>query len=128
MKQRSKPYIGQSVYIVYNNRAILSTNVVEGNHTIVTKVGRKYFYVAFKYCGQLLGFHIDTWRQKSEYTPDFHLYENKQEYLDLVKKKVLLLKIEEKLRYTSNCDDYTLEQVEKIAEILGIKLEEENKS
>lgn len=51
----------------------------------VTSVGRKYFkciqankgYVRFEQ-----EFHVDTWRQKTDYCCDYMLYETEQEWLD----------------------------------------------
>lgn len=50
----------------------------------VTAVGRKYFKCKPEGASDYLEkeYHIDTWRQKTEYSANHQLYETEQEYID----------------------------------------------
>ena len=70
--QRQKPFVGQEVFL---------RNIQWGRNdephlrpATVTKVGRKYFYVDDK------AFHVDTWVQHTDFSPDTEVYSSREEY------------------------------------------------
>lgn len=112
-----KPKVGDELYLVIKLRKLTVKYTCE-----VTKVGRKYFTVGFGL--NLRGttvFHISNWRQKAEYTPDYHLYESADDY-----------KCEMKLGEFRSLFDRSgdwmwkldLAQLEEIAKIAGLSLED----
>jgi hypothetical protein len=77
---RQKPTIGQTVYSLnIGNDARNCEQVLTAME--VTKVGRLYF--TCKEVGrwwQLREYHLDEWKQKSDYCPVSCLYETREEY------------------------------------------------
>lgn len=57
----------------------------------VTKVGRKFFTVQWEGSTCTATFHLDTWREKSLYTPNVALCLTEQTWLDEKEKRELLV-------------------------------------
>ena len=111
-----KPTIGQGLYLVFSS----GYGASKGQSCEVVKVGRKYFEVrqnkTTKYTSQ---FHLEDWREKSEYTPRYRIYESEQHYLDEIERDKLHRCIQEKFHYRYN-NKFTLQQLREAARALNI--------
>ena len=75
-----KPVVGEALFAVWVNSRGLEKECKE---VVVTKVGRKYFYVSDLVWEPK--FHIETWRENDNFgIGTWKLYETKQAYLDEV--------------------------------------------
>jgi len=86
---------------------------------VVSKVGRKYFYIEVGY--RSVKFYIDTLIECSDYTSDYAVYLDPQEYYDEVIKRELLSKIKPMIFPQYGKSSVKIEHVKKIAEILGVE-------
>lgn len=69
-----KPFVGQSLYMRRGHYGETSfAQVVE-----VTMVGREYFATTGARSDTL--FHLDTWRQKTDYSPFYRLWPSEEDY------------------------------------------------
>lgn len=86
---------------------------------IVTKVGRKYFTCKEKgdawYETQ---YHLDTWREKTDYSEDSCLYSNPQEWEDEREASKLCKVIWYTFEYGNNKQDIPLSGLRVIADII----------
>lgn len=114
-----KPEVGQRLYSLNVGSAARGREQVLTPVT-VTKVGRKYFScledVYAKSPHMSVEYHLDNWRQRTEYTPSSILYISKDEWENEKRRIELNFKISEAFRYGSR--NFTLEQLEKINDIL----------
>jgi hypothetical protein len=112
----NKPTVGQKLWLnAVGNNARYGAKISEG---IVTKVGNKYFSVSIG-MGKDIDFHLDIWRQKTEYSEYWKPYESEQDIHDERKRDVLYCEIRSKFQnYNTNL---TLQELEQIAEILNVK-------
>jgi hypothetical protein len=82
---------------------------------IVTKVGRKYFTVRLDGPYAMESEHtIDYWVQKSEFTPNFALYESEQQWADVKERTALCKTIVQAFEW-GRCPPVTLETLRMIA-------------
>lgn len=85
MKSRRRPVVGETLYSLNVGNASRRTPQVLTPVEVVS-VGRRYFscseprYLDSEHMWTV--FRLDTWQQKTDYTPDEALYESEQEYLD----------------------------------------------
>jgi hypothetical protein len=91
----------------------------------VVKVGRKYFSIKIERISRPIEFHLENWSQKTDYSPDYRLYESEQSYKDKLKRDKYITAF----HGVFNCGAYaqknmTLENLEKAAELLGITIDE----
>lgn len=79
---KATPEIGQRLYLLnINNAARYSPKSL--TPVKVVSVGRKYFKVATDDQWKIESeFHLDSWRQKTECSPDAALYESEQALAD----------------------------------------------
>lgn len=85
-----KPVVGEILWEVHTSR-----NFTNGYKVKVTKVGKKYFSVASINALQFTKeYHIENWKEKTEYTPSYHLYETEQDWLDEVEAEKLQTRIQ----------------------------------
>lgn len=87
----------------------------------VVKVGRKYFtcspvnpILAFK----RTEFHIDTWGQRTRFTPDEHLYASEQEYMDEKEQQELVTWIRNAASYGGQTRKLPLETLRQIKTLM----------
>jgi len=102
--------VGQVLYFEFKSGEV--------GKAIVTKVGRKYFYVD---C--IMGLYFDK-KTLAVIAPErdvFNLYRTEQEIKDRAKKKNLIEQIQLHFLSWKAYQDLTLEQLRSIAEIIGIK-------
>jgi hypothetical protein len=73
---KRKPVVGETIYALnVGDNARYKDQVLRP--VTVTQVGRKYFS-----CDNNAQFGIDNWRQKSDYSAVWELYESEQDYAD----------------------------------------------
>jgi hypothetical protein len=122
-----KPKVGEKLWMVKGtNYSLTRGEEVSGEVCTVVSSGRKYFKVAVKNSfSREITFHIDTWRQKTEYSPDYILYKSKQIWEDEVESREYLFQYSNIFQYNS-CKKYTLQQLRDVAKILKVTLEEKN--
>lgn len=76
------PQVGQTLYSLNVGNSARNVQQIL-TPVIVRKVGRKYFECSKKLDDYFVTqYHLDTWREKTEYTPDSELYENPQDWED----------------------------------------------
>lgn len=89
---------------------------------VITKVGRKYFYIeVFR---RKVKFEIETLEECSDYTSDYKVYINKQDYFNEIKKRELLTGIRGILTPQFGVSKVSLDTVISVAKILGLDVEE----
>ena len=92
----------------------------------VTKVGRKYFTLNVAQTAGYVNdvqFHLDTFRQKTEYADDYKLYSDEQEYRDHAEAIRLHSAIRD--QFTSfRATNFMLGQLRQVAKILGMNKEQ----
>ena len=106
--------VGDMVYLVSTRH---TGKVFDANYSEVLKVGRKYFYLEGTYNDSR--FNIDTWREDTEYTSSYSLYESKEVYEDELEKSKLSTNIRDILSGWNFKNKYTLEDLRKVHEILS---------
>jgi len=117
-----KPKKGDVLFLV--NAGINVRNAKEPRNCIVVKVGRKYFSTKEKVDSYFeLQFYIDTWREKTDYSSNYALYENRQVWEEEKKAVVYREAFQKTFDYSGNSGRFTLYQLRGAAEILGIEIE-----
>jgi hypothetical protein len=93
----ANPVVGQKLFMVYSqNRTPKMADV------IVKSVGRKYFSVWMDgVAWSETKFHLGSWTQKTQYSPDHALYLSRQEYEESKERVELIRQISEYFRYGS---------------------------
>lgn len=80
---KRRPVVGETLYSLnVNNEAIRKPQAL--SPVVVTKVGRKYFTCQrpdFKILQR--EYHLDTWGERIDGSPNSHLYETEQEWFDV---------------------------------------------
>lgn len=122
----NKPKVGDKFFLVdIGNRARFAA---KQRYCEVTKVGRKYFTVTYSEWTQggseykiEVEFIIETFRQRTEYSAGYALYESEQEWNDEIEKIKLARGIAQAFQY-SNYKSLTLAQLREVGKILDIKI------
>lgn len=115
----NKPKVGQIIYSLNVGNDVRGCEQVL-TPMIVSKVGRKYFTCDPEGCNWGTQFYLDDWREKSEYTSNHCLYENKQEVKKWEDEKIkdeLIRIIKVQFNYY-NKYGIDLDKVKKIVEII----------
>ena len=114
-KTKRKPVVGDTLYMV----GIQSYTKHNKDDVVVTKVGRKYFYISKG--AHDVRFFIDTWKQdNSGYAATAKLYESKSDYDNEVFRGALLADIVEYFRWTNrHTTGLSLKELTKISEIIN---------
>lgn len=111
----NKPAVRQKIWLkAIGNNARNGAKISEGT---VTKVGNKYFSVSIGWAKDI-EFHLDSWRQKTGYSEYWKPYESEQAIYDERKTDELYSIIRGK--FSGYANNFTLEQLNQIAEILNI--------
>lgn len=88
---------------------------------VVTKVGRKYFTVTpvgkDARCWEM-EYHIEDWRERTEYTPNSQLYATEQEWLDEHESEVLSRRIYQAFEYGNNRKHLSVETLRTISALI----------
>jgi Zn-finger nucleic acid-binding protein len=99
----------QIVYL-YN---VLDKNLLE---KIISKVGKKYFYLEGDF--RKVPYSLKTLRAVDSYVNKNKVYLTKEEYYEEKEKKSLFFKLENIFSSFSNCENYSLEQLQKVYKML----------
>ena len=90
---------------------------------VVIKVGRKYFTVSEEDHKDNLymhtQYHIDTWREKNDYSADSELYVTKQEWLDKKESSEICARIRDTFEYGRNNKNLHIDYLRKIERIIN---------
>jgi hypothetical protein len=107
---KRKPKVGETLYIAARHRAQVLVPVV------VESVGTKYFKCGN---GTLRGFEfkIEDWRERTEYTPNYCLYETEQEWRDKQESDAICNDIRESFAY-GNKLNLDIEELREIRAIM----------
>lgn len=79
---KRKPILGETLYALNVGNAAGRGVPQTLKPVIVSKIGRKYFTCGPEGARFPEEYHIDTWREKTEFCVNHHLYETEQEWLD----------------------------------------------
>lgn len=108
-----KPTVGEVLFIVIRS---MWKDTSECYPATVTKVGKKYFRVAF--ASENAQFSVDTWNEKTRYSSKLSLYESKEEYDNKLRKDFLCALISGEVhRWTRKLSVEQLQQIVDIAEL-----------
>lgn len=119
-----KPVVGEELYLVYSDRRRKG----EGFNGKVIKVGRKYFKVIpVGYPEDThfnMSFEIENWKQKTNYSSDYYLYESEQAYKDHIRRQEWIQEFYRVFQRGAYAQEHmTLEDLEKAGKILGISID-----
>lgn len=106
-----KPKKGDTLFLVTKNSQGLCS---------VKSVGRKYLTIESGLLYRDIKFEIETWRQKTDYTPEYYLYESEHEWHNKRKHQQYMKAF--MYAFTCSHNSFNLEQLEKAAIILEIKI------
>lgn len=121
---KRKPQIGETLYSLNIGNA---ARYREQKLTpmVVTAVGRKYFSLKQEGWNITVDFHLDTWRQKTNYCEDHKLYETEQEWLDEKEEEKICQFLESSFRYGQNLLKVSLDDLRVMKDTLN-KYESQN--
>ncbi len=108
-----KPIVGQPVGFVPANRRDKPQDLV------VTKVGRKYFE-----CGRHNVFHLDSWRERSDYATAGRAYLDQAQHADAVERQKYWDALQRAVRDERRAPSgVSVDAMRRAAAILNIKFE-----
>lgn len=113
---KPNPIVGQTVYSLNVCNAARNREKVLTPMT-VTKVGRKYFTVCEDGQAWSKDYHLGSWRQKTDYSPDSELYADPKEWEDEKAASDIAARIRREFGHYG-MPSQTLEQLRRIAAIL----------
>ena len=87
----------------------------------VTKIGRKYFTAKREGFSFETQYHLDDWREKSEYLENSRLYASAQEWEDEKESKEICQRLGKLFQYGGNQELCSLEDLRKVAKLLNIE-------
>lgn len=118
MKQT--PTVGQILYSLNVGNAARRTEQKLTPVTVV-KVGRKYFTCvpvgseSYRYLNT--EYHLEDWREKSEFTPNSALYESEQEWLDKKERSRICKMLREVFSGEYSCRHISLDDLRSIESV-----------
>lgn len=115
---KRKPQIGETLYSLNIGSAAGRGREQKLTPMIVHSVGRKYFTLKHLDWNRFVEFHIDTWRQKTEFCEDHQLYETEQQWLDEKEARSICQTICNSFEYGYNVKKLSLTDLRKINEII----------
>ena len=116
-----KPKVGDKLFLVDTGN-LARQGLGKQRMCVVSKVGRKYFWVKENEgAWSEIQFYIEDWIQTTNYTCDYVLYENRQAWEDAKTAVEYRGAIRREFDY-DGARKYTLSQLMKVTEILGIKI------
>lgn len=117
---KPKPVVGQELFMLNIGNAARNREQVL-RHVKVVAVGRKYFAVqtSDKWEHEYQ-FHVDTWAEKTNYSPCYCLYETAQEWEDEKEANDLFSAIRKEHFERYGRGKLSLHQLRKIAEIVEL--------
>lgn len=122
MQTRPKPTVGQTLYSLNVGNAAGKYRPQKLTPVEVISVGRKYFKcrpVGSTYRHEEAEYHLDTWREKTDYTPSSALYETEKEWDDEKERDLLFSKISNEFsHYAHKKTSLSIETLRQIAALL----------
>jgi len=117
---KPKPKSGQRLFLLnIGNAARRCPSVLKP--ATVKSVGRKYFFVSLDdYSVWTIQFHLDDWRQKTDYSTDYAIYATEQEYADEVEKGKLAAVLRETFSHCGRTR-FSLETLRAVAALIDAK-------
>jgi hypothetical protein len=115
---KRKPILGEILYSLNVGNAFRHGVEQKLTPMIVHSVGRKYFALKHLDWNSFVEFHIDTWRQKTQYCEDHKLYETEQDWLNEKEERQISQKIWKTFEYGRNTKNLSLQDLRIINEIL----------
>ena len=112
---KKKPTIGQTLYSLNVGNAARNTPQIL-TPLKVTKVGRKYFTLRGDW--RETQFHLDNWREKSNYMPTQQIYETEQSCKDEIEEKEISNRIYKAFEYGHNTQEVPLPALREIERLL----------
>ena len=114
-----KPKKGEILFLVEEKRRQAFSHW----DCIVTKVGRKYFYVkeGIEDWREIV-FCIDTWEEHTEFNSDYRVFSNRGEWEDHREAEVYVAAFRERFKYSWSGTSLTLSQLKEAAKILNIEI------
>lgn len=113
------PTIGQLLYSL-NVGNSARTRPQELTPVLVRKVGRKYFTCSPPDSSEWANvtYHLEDWREKSEYSPNSKLYESNRQWLDEVESEKIFTRLRETFscRYSHKIPLLTLREIEALVD------------
>lgn len=97
---KNKPTIGQTLYLVNSGNNARSVPQVITPAQVIS-VGRKYFKV--KHSWMEIEFHLEDWRENTEYTPGWYIYETEKEFTDEKTRSKNMRTLRELFSWESTC-------------------------
>lgn len=116
---KPKPKVGDKLFSLAINNAARTYKSRDHELTpvVVTKVGRKYFS-ASEDKHRITEYHLDTWCEKTNYSPNSRLYSSEQEWIDEKECHVICKQIGEHFMYGANKAGLTIETLREIKELI----------
>lgn len=115
---KRKPQIGETLYSLNVGNAARRGVEQKLTPMIVHSVWRKYFALKKPEWNTIAEFHIDTWRQKTEFCEDHRLYETEQEWLDEKEAATICQTVRDSFEYGKNTRKISLTDLKVINEII----------
>jgi hypothetical protein len=115
---KRKPKIGETLYSLNVGNKAGRGREQKLTPMTVYSVGRKYFTLKRVDWNIFTEFHLDTWRQKTEFCEDHKLYETEQEWVDEKEENTICGFINLRFEYGKNTFKIPLEDLRKINEII----------
>jgi len=109
--------IGDRVWAVSTPRCRRGETVF--GYRTVSRVGRKYFELSDL---PHTRFRLDDWREDTEYSKEWVLYESEQVWREGVRRNTLANALSVEFRQLRAGEGYTLSQLEQVASILGLSI------
>ena len=107
-----KPKVGQTLYSLNIGNAARGVGQ-KLTPTVVTKVGKKYFY-----CANGRRYFFDSWREQTIYCSNSQLYETPQKWEDEKEVDRITIFISDCFDYGSNRKNMSLDKLQKIEKII----------
>lgn len=114
---KRKPIVGETLYSLNVGNATSRYQPQKLTPMVVSTVGKKYFVLKSPH-GKETQFHIDTWKQKTEYSVDHKLYEKEQEWLDETEKRDICRIIGDSFQNGNNNKNLSLEWLRILRDII----------
>lgn len=116
---KANPSVGQIVYAL-NLRSVSRNMEQKLTPMIVTRVGYKFFHCVERdnQKGKHIPFCIENWKQVTDYTETYRLYETEQEWFDNCEVAKLCNFIRQSFEYGGNTKKLPIESLRAIRDII----------
>ncbi len=115
----NKYKVGDTVHVIECGHLARRHETPKHYDSIITKVGRKYFYLNVGYSDDV-AFHIDNGQQKTEYCEYYRVCESEQAFIDETEINNIYDKLRNNFSHYGRCK-FSLAQLKAVAEILDLE-------